>query len=60
MNKSIEDLEKITRIKSLDRQQCQISQNLIPLTLNADKVYDIVTRFNMSQSKPPAEASQQQ
>jgi hypothetical protein len=22
MNKSIEDLEKITRIKSLDRQQC--------------------------------------
>ena len=51
MNKSIEDLEKITRVKTLDRQECQISQNLIPLSLNADKVFDIVTRFNMVQPK---------
>ena len=51
MNKSIEDLEKITRIKTLDRQHCQIPQNLIPLSLNAEKVFDIVTRFNMVQSK---------
>lgn len=28
MNKSIEDLEKITRIKSLDRASCQISASL--------------------------------
>jgi hypothetical protein len=25
MNKSIEDLEKITRVKTLDRQECQIN-----------------------------------
>jgi len=56
MDKSIADLEKITRIKSLDRAQCQINANLSPLSLNADKVYDIVTRFNMVQTNPPPQS----
>jgi len=45
MQKSIEDLEKITRIKQLDRQSCMINQSLNPLALNADKVFDVVTKF---------------
>jgi hypothetical protein len=47
MNKSIEDLEMITKNKSIDRTECQIPQNLMPLSLNVDKVFDIISRFNM-------------
>jgi type I site-specific restriction endonuclease len=58
MNKSIEDLEKITRIKQLDRQSCMINPGLNPLSLNADKVFEIVTKFQMVQAKPAEQAKQ--
>lgn len=46
MNKSIEDLERITRDKS-SIEDLHLSQALAPLTLNVDKVFYIIQRFNM-------------
>jgi hypothetical protein len=50
MNKSIEDLERITRDKA-SIEDLHLSETLAPLTLNVEKVFYIIQRFNMLPSK---------
>ena len=47
MNKSIEDLEKITKMRGFEKQDLAIDQSLHPMTLNVDKVLSIINKFNM-------------
>ena len=47
MNKSIEDLERITHVNGIEKQDFQIGESLTPLRLNVDKVFELITRFNM-------------
>ena len=55
MSKSIEDLERITKMKGFEKQEQQIDPQLTPLSLNVQKVFNIVSKFNMV---APAQAHQ--
>ena len=52
ISKSIEDLEKITSAKVFDKADAFIKSDLKPLTLNIDKAYEIIGKFNLISSKP--------
>jgi len=52
ISKSIEDLEKIAKSKGYDKSEAFIKPELKPLTLNVDKAYDIIGKFNLISSKP--------
>jgi len=47
MSKSIEDLERITKMKGFDKADAGIDPALQPLSLNVQKVFDIISKFNM-------------
>ena len=47
ISKSIEDLEKIAKNKSFDKSEALIDPTLKPLTLNVQKAYEIISKFNM-------------
>lgn len=47
ISKSIEDLEKIAKNKGFDKSESVIDPNLKPLTLNVQKAYEIISKFNM-------------
>ena len=46
MNKSIEDLERITKMRGFEKQDLTIDSTLQPMTLNVQKVLDIINKFN--------------
>ena len=52
ISKSIEDLEKIAKAKGFDKSEAYIKPELKPLTLNVDKAYEIIGKFNLISSKP--------
>lgn len=47
ISKSIEDLERIAKNKGLDKNETLIDASLKPLTLNVQKAYEIISKFNM-------------
>jgi hypothetical protein len=47
ISKSIEDLERIAKSKGLDKNESLIDPSLKPLTLNVQKAYEIISKFNM-------------
>jgi hypothetical protein len=47
ISKSIEDLERIAKSKGLDKTETLIDPSLKPLTLNVQKAYEIISKFNM-------------
>jgi hypothetical protein len=47
ISKSIEDLERIAKSKGLDKTETLIDPTLKPLTLNVQKAYEIISKFNM-------------
>ena len=51
ISKSIEDLEKIARARGFDKSEAFIKPDLKPLTLNVDKAYEIIGKFNLISSK---------
>lgn len=53
MNKSIEDLERITKMRGFEKQDLVIDPSLHPMTLNVQKVLEIINKFNMVQPKKP-------
>jgi len=59
MNKSIEDLERITKMRGFEKPDLTIDPSLHPMTLNVQKVLDIINKFNMVQPKKPAAVQQQ-
>lgn len=52
ISKSIEDLERIAKSKGFDKNEAYIKPELKPLTLNVDKAYEIIGKFNLISSKP--------
>ena len=60
ISKSIEDLERIAKNKGLDKNETLIDASLKPLTLNVQKAYEIISKFNMvptsKQQQPKQEA----
>ena len=56
ISKSIEDLEKIAKSKIFDKHEPLLDPALKPLTLNVQKAYEIISKFNMV----PTSKSQQQ
>jgi hypothetical protein len=53
ISKSIEDLEKIAKNKGFDKSESLIDPNLKPLTLNVQKAYEIISKFNMVPTAKP-------
>ena len=47
ISKSIEDLEIIAKKKGFDKNEALIDQSLKPLTLNVQKAYELISKFNM-------------
>lgn len=47
ISKSIEDLELIAKKKGFDKNESLIDPALKPLTLNVQKAYEIISKFNM-------------
>lgn len=47
ISKSIEDLEIIAKKKGFDKTESLIDPNLKPLTLNVQKAYELISKFNM-------------
>ena len=47
ISRSIEDLERIAKSKGLDKSEAMIDPSLKPLTLNVQKAYEIISKFNM-------------
>ena len=47
ISKSIEHLERIAKSKGLDKTEALIDPSLKPLTLNVQKAYEIISKFNM-------------
>ena len=52
ISKSIEDLERIAKAKGFDKTETFIDPSLKPLTLNVQKAYEIIAKFNMVPQKP--------
>ena len=59
ISKSIDDLEKIAKVKGFDKQSNFVSKELKPLTLNVSKAYEIISKFNMVAQKPLSKDEQQ-
>lgn len=58
ISKSIEDLEMIAKKKGFDKNETLIDPQLKPLTLNVQKAYEIISKFNMvPTTKKPNEIS---
>ena len=47
ISKSIEDLEKIAKNKGFEKSETLTDPSLKPLTLNVQKAYEIISKFNM-------------
>jgi hypothetical protein len=47
ISKSIEDLEVIAKKKGFDKNETLIDASLKPLTLNVQKAYELISKFNM-------------
>lgn len=47
ISKSIEDLEKIARSKTFEKNDMIIDPSLKPLTLNVSRAFDIISKFQM-------------
>ena len=47
ISKSIEDLEIIAKKKGFDKTESLIDPSLKPLTLNVQKAYELISKFNM-------------
>ncbi|CDW83056.1 kelch motif family protein [Stylonychia lemnae] len=47
ISKSIEDLEMIAKKKGFDKNEALIDSSLKPLTLNVQKAYELISKFNM-------------
>lgn len=47
ISKSIEDLEKIAKNKGFEKSEVLTDPSLKPLTLNVQKAYEIISKFNM-------------
>lgn len=47
ISKSIEDLECISKKKGFDKQEAVVDPTLKPLTLNVQKAFEIISKFNM-------------
>ncbi len=47
ISKSIEDLEAIAKKKGFDKNETLIDPSLKPLTLNVQKAYELISKFNM-------------
>lgn len=47
ISKSIEDLEVIAKSKGFDKNETLIDSSLKPLTLNVQKAYELISKFNM-------------
>lgn len=59
ISKSIEDLESIAKKKGFDKSEAIIDPTLKPLTLNVQKAFEIISKFNMvpsSKKAPPSNA----
>ena len=57
ISQSIVDLEKIARSKGFEKSETFIDQSLKPLTLNVQKAFEIISKFNMVPQKASANAS---
>lgn len=59
ISKSIEDLEMIAKKKGFDKTDALIDPSLKPLTLNVQKAYELISKFNMvPTTKKPASAQE--
>jgi len=47
ISKSIEDLELIAKKRGFDKNEAIIDPSLKPLTLNVQKAYELISKFNM-------------
>lgn len=47
ISKSIEDLEIIAKKRGFDKNEALIDASLKPLTLNVQKAYELISKFNM-------------
>lgn len=47
ISKSIEDLEVIAKKRGFDKNEAIIDPSLKPLTLNVQKAYELISKFNM-------------
>ncbi len=47
ISKSIEDLEIIAKKRGFDKNEAMIDASLKPLTLNVQKAYELISKFNM-------------
>lgn len=51
IQKSIENLEHISKAKGFEKEDCVIDPSVKPLSLHVQKVFELITKFNMF---PPA------
>ena len=47
MVKTTDDLEHMNSMESLEQSQCQVSQGLQIVGLNADRIFSIINKFKM-------------
>lgn len=47
IGQSVEDLEGVASCKDFDRSECYVDPALKPLTLNVQKAFEIISKFNM-------------
>ena len=59
IQKSILNLEHISKAKGFDKDDCQINPGLKPLSLHVQKVFELITKFNMFPPGTPGSAQQQ-
>ena len=52
--KAIEDLEGIAKAKGFNKADQVIDASLKPLTLNVQKAFEIISKFNMVPTQKPA------
>ena len=53
IQKSVESLEHISRAKGFDKAETEVDPSMRPLSLHVQKVFDLITKFNMF---PPNQA----
>lgn len=54
VQKSVENLEHISKAKGFDKADTEINPQLKPLSLHVQKVFDLITKFNMFTPSQPA------
>ncbi len=47
IQKSVENLEHISKAKGFEKADTEVDPSLRPLSLHVQKVFDLITKFNM-------------